>query len=122
MQLPSSVSASSFSQISAFTCVVVVVEVAGHIFDFAWLVACTDSREHTLVRIFFFSFGSLVVSSKSRSPWLPGGRGGETPPKPSNEHRDGFVTHRGVRLERRETDKKKARAGGINRPYITGPC
>lgn len=30
--------------------------------------------------------------------------------KPSNKHRDGCVTHRGVGLERRETDNKKERA------------
>lgn len=91
-----------------------VVEVSGYILDFACrLVACAESWKHTLMCISYsvqhhswqschcFKEPISVVTSWA---WQ------STPLKPSNKHRDGCVTHRGVGLERREMDNKKERA------------
>lgn len=84
-----------------------------------------QSPQNTRSRLFLFQFntiaGSCVIASKSRSLFTSWAWP-STQLKPSNKHRDGCVTHQGVRLERRETDIKNKWSGGINRPYITGPC
>lgn len=102
-----------------------LAEVTAYIFRLCgWLLVQISEKRQSRVDWFDLNLlsGSLVIASKSRSLWIPAGRWQSTQLKPSNKHRDGFVTHQGVRLQRREMDKKKGRAGGINRPYITGSC